>query len=418
MVIRRHRMPCWQFQKQSLYSNNSSPKERILIDAMESHYSADSTRARAALNQEYVDKMKAAYLKYPDDAEIGTLYADALMNLHPWDLWQHDGAPKPWTPELIRVLENILTDYPEHPGANHYYIHTMEASPFASKANASAERLGRLTPGLSHMVHMPSHIYIRTGEYDKGVKVNEAAVKNYYDYKKLFPDVVNSVFLYEYHNLHMQAASSINIPDYSRALKDAMDCRNSIDTSFLSAEAPAGDYIQYIYMAPAFTMISFQKWNEILAEPAIGNQYHYAKLIQEFAKGMAYANTGETEKAKSSLAIMESLIKEDDMSVVPTPFNAPVTGGTVAKYILMGTIAEKENRTTDAINYFTMGVTTEDSLVYQEPRDWLLPARHYLGNLLLKEKKYKEAENVYLKDLSYQPGNYISTTGLMKARQK
>jgi tetratricopeptide (TPR) repeat protein len=404
--------------KAKFYGNHASPKERVLIDAMESHYSADSTRARAVLNQEYADKMKAAYLTYPEDAEIGALYADALMNLHPWDLWQHDGRPKPWTPELIRLLENILKYYPEHPGANHYYIHTMEASPFASKANASADRLGRLTPGLSHMVHMPSHIYIRTGEYDKGVKVNEAAVKTYYDYKKLFPDVVNSVFLYEYHNLHMQAASSINTPDYSRALKDAMDCRNSIDTSFLSAEAPAGDYIQYIYMAPAFTMINFEKWNEILAEPAIGSHHHYGKLIQEFAKGMAYAHTGKPDKAKSSLAVMDSLLKEDDMSVVPTPFNAPVTGGTVAKYILMGTIAEKENRMTDAINYFTMGVTTEDSLVYQEPRDWLLPARHYLGNLLLKVKKYQEAENVFLKDLSYQPGNYISTTGLMKARQK
>ena len=398
--------------------NSSSLKERDLINAMESHYSADSTRARAALNQEYADKMKAAYLKYPDDAEIGTLYADALMNLHPWDFWQHDGRPKPWTPELILVLENMLKYHPEHPGANHYYIHTMEASPFASKANASAERLGRLTPGLSHMVHMPSHIYIRTGEYHKGVKVNEEAVKNYYRYKKLFPDVVNSAFLYEYHNLHMQAASSINTPDYSRALKDALDCRNSIDTSLLSAEGPFGNYLQYIYMTPAFTMISFQKWNEILAEPGIGNQYHYGKLIQEFAKGMAYANTGKPDKAKSSLAVMESLLLEKDMSVVLTPFNAPVTGATVAKYILMGTIAEKENRLTDAINYFTKGVTTEDSLVYQEPRDWLLPARHYLGNLLLKENKYKEAENVFLKDLSYQPGNYISTIGIMKARQK
>ena len=195
--------------------HNSSTKEKDLIMAMDSHYSTDSTRERAALNQEYADQMKAVYLKYSADPEIGALYADALMNLHPWDLWQHDGNPKPWTPELISVLENTLKNDPEHPGANHYYIHTMEASPFASKANASAERLGRLTPGLSHMVHMPSHIYIRTGDYAKGVKVNEAAVKNYDDYKKLFPLVVNNAFLYDYHNRHMQAACSINTDDYS-----------------------------------------------------------------------------------------------------------------------------------------------------------------------------------------------------------
>jgi tetratricopeptide (TPR) repeat protein len=403
--------------KAKFYMSNSSSKEKGLIDAMDSHYSADSTKERVVLNQEYADQMKALYLKFPDDAEIGTLYADALMNLHPWNFWQHDGQPRPWTPELMSVLENILKNYPDHPGANHYYIHTMEASPFPSKANASADRLGRLTPGLAHMVHMPSHIYIRTGEYEKGVKVNEAAVKDYYRYKKLFPDVVNSAFLYEYHNLHMQAASSINMPENPRAIRDAGDCRNSIDTAFLSAEAPLGNYIQYVYMMPEFTMITFQKWNDILHERVIGYSYHYGKLIQEFARGMAYANTEKLDKAKSSLSIMDSLLLEKDMQVVMMPFNAPVTGGTVAKYILMGTIAEKENHIADAIHYYTKGVETEDSLIYQEPRDWLVPARHYLGNLLLKEKQYKVAEKVFLIDLGYQPGNNISITGLKKARQ-
>jgi len=404
--------------KAKLFMNNSSPKERDLIEAMESHYSSDSTRERAALNQEYADKMKALYLKYSTDSEIGTLYADALMNLHPWDLWQHDGRPKPWTPELISVLENILKYNPEHPGANHYYIHTLEASPIASKANASAERLGRLAPGLSHMVHMPSHIYIRTGEYGKGVKVNEAAVKNYYSYKRLFPGVANNVFLYDYHNRHMQAACSMNTNDYSRAIKDALDCHNAIDTTLLPEEDPMGNYSQYIYMTPELTMVTFKNWNDILDEPAIGKRYHYGALIQEFAKGMAYANIGKLDNAKSSLAIIESLLLEKDMSDVLAPFNAPVTGGTVAKYILMGTIAEKENHLGHAVYYFRKAAVTEDSLVYQEPRDWLVPARHYLGNVLLKEKKYKEAEKVFLKDLSYQPGNYISTSGLKRAKQK
>jgi tetratricopeptide (TPR) repeat protein len=398
------------------YMNNCTPKEKGLIDAMTSHYSEDSTITRATLNQEYADKMKALYLKYDEDAEVGALYADALMNLHPWDFWQHDGQPRAWTPELMGVLEGVLRNYPNHPGANHYYIHTMEASPFASKASGSADRLGSLTPGLSHMVHMPSHIYIRTGEYSKGVKVNEAAVKEYYRYKKLYPDVVNSAFLYEYHNLHMQAASSINTADYSKAIKDAKACRRAIDTSLFSAEAPMGDVIQYIYMTPAFTMISFQKWNEILAEPVVAHAYHYGKLIQEFASGMAYANTGKIVKAKFCLSNMESLLLEKDMSVVLTPFNAPVTGSTVAKYILMGMIAEKSNRLDDAIGYYNMGVAAEDSLVYQEPRDWLVPARHYLGNALLKKKKYAEAEKVFLKDLTYQPNNYISNTGLKKAQ--
>jgi len=400
--------------KAKLFSNNSSQKETDLIDAMQAHYSEDSTQTRAALNQEYADKMKAVYLKYSDDAEIATLYADALMNLHPWDLWQHDGNPKAWTPQLINVLENVLKNYPDHPGANHYYIHTMEASPYASKAIASANKLRSLAPGLSHMVHMPSHIYIRTGEYQKGIDVNAAAVEEYYNYKKLFPEVVNSVFLYEYHNRHMQAASSMNTNNYSQAIKDAIDCRNAIDTSLLSTGDAMADFVQYVYMTPEMTMITFEKWNDILDKPLIADKYHYGRLIQEFARGMAYANTKQLNKAKLSLAKIDSLLHEADMSVILAPFNAPVTGGSVAKYILMGTIAAKENRATNAINYFKKGVDAEDSLVYQEPRDWLVPARHYLGNELLKQKKYKDAEKVFLKDLTYQPNNFISMNGLKK----
>jgi tetratricopeptide (TPR) repeat protein len=401
-----------------LYIKNASSKEKELIQAMASHYSADSTMPRATLNQHYADQMKDLYIKYPDDAEIGTLYADALMNLHPWDFWEKDGSPKPWTPELIRVLENVIKNYPDHPGANHYYIHVMEASPFASKANPSADKLAGLTPGLAHMVHMPSHIYIRTGAYEKGRRVNEAAVKSYHHYKKIYPAVLNGAFLYEYHNLHMLAASSLNENDYSQAIRDAQACRDAVDTSQLSADAPFGNYIQYIYMTPAFTRIRFEKWQDILNEPLTDYRYHYGRLIQEFARGMAYAHSGQLDKSKSSLAIMDSLLKEKDMSVVLEPFNAPVTGGFVAKYILMGTIAEMENKITEAIQYFEKGVVTEDALVYQEPRDWLVPARHWLGNLLLKEKRYQEAEQVFLKDLSYQPNNYISTTGIRKAKQK
>ncbi|MEO6290555.1 MAG: hypothetical protein ABIO76_11570 [Ginsengibacter sp.] len=399
------------------FANNADPKEKALINAMQAHYSEDSTLERETLNQEYADNMKALHATYRTDAEIGALYADAMMNLHPWDLWQHDGKPKPWTPEIISVLETVMKNAPEHPGANHYYIHTMEASPYASKAIASAERLGRLAPGLSHIVHMPSHIYIRTGQYDKGVQVNESAVKTYYDYKTLYPKVADNAFLYEYHNRHMQAACSMNTNDYPQAKKDAADCRSAIDTSFLSMEAPMGNYVQYLYMTPELTMITFEKWKEILSEPSIGDQYHYGALIQEFAKGMAYANTGEINKAKASLAKMAVFLNEPDMAVVLAPFNAPLSSGNIAKYILMGTIAEKGNKTTEAIKYFTAGVATEDSLVYQEPRDWLVPARHYLGNALLKEKKYKEAEKVFLKDLTYQPNNQISTQGLKKAKR-
>ena len=402
-------------EKSKEMMNSSTTKEKGLIEAMTFHYSADSTQKRELLNQQYADKMKELYVKYPADAEIGTLYADALMNMHPWDLWQHNGQPKPWTPEIEKVLENVLKYSPHHPGANHYYIHTMEASPFAAKAIPSADRLAKLAPGLAHIVHMPSHIYIRTGQYDKGVKANIGAVKTYNTYLQLYPEVANNAPLYEIHNRHMQAACSMNSNNYDAALKDAIDCRNSFDISFLSLDAPMGTYVQYVYMTPELTMVTFEKWDDILNQKNVDTQYHYASLIQQFAKGMAYANLDNKVLAKVALNKIDNLLKEEDLAVVMTPFNAPKSSGNIARYILMGTIAAKENNTAGALNYFKIAVATEDSLVYNEPRDWLIPARHYLGNFLLNNKRYEEAEMVFRKDLDVQPNNYVSSVGIKSA---
>jgi tetratricopeptide (TPR) repeat protein len=402
-------------KKAKEFENNSSLKEKALIEAMQVHYSNDSTQKREYLNQQYADKMKELYSRFPSDAEMGTLYADALMNQHPWDLWQHDGKPKPWTPHIEKVLESVIKYAPNHPGANHYYIHTMEASPYAAKANASAERLGRLAPGLAHMVHMPSHIYIRTGKYEKGVKVNILAVEKYKTYLQIFPDVANNAPLYQIHNRHMQAACSMNMNNYQLAIKDALECRNSFDTSLLSMDAPMGGYVQYVYMAPELTMITFERWDDILQQPDVATRFHYAAVIQFFAKGMAYAKTNELKKAKGSLTKLESFLNEKDLAVVLSPFNAPLSAATIAKYILMGTIAEKENAPQKAIKYFKMAVATEDSLVYNEPRDWLVPARHYLGNALLNAKKYKKAKEIFREDLKMQPNNFTSIKGLQSA---
>ena len=396
-------------------SRNSSEKEAALIDAMHVRYSSDSTQKREHLNQQYADKMKHLYTTYPADAEIGALYADALMIQHPWDLWQHNGQPQPWTPQIQQVLENILNLSPDHPGANHYYIHTMEASPYAFKATASADRLGKIAPGLAHMVHMPSHIYIRTGQYEKGATVNTSAIENYKTYLQLYPDVVNNASLYEIHNRHMKAACSISGSNYASALQDAIDCRNNLDTSSIAMDAPIGDFLQYVYMTPELTMVTFEKWDDIIKQHDADARLHYASLLQLFAKGMAYANTNNLVMAKSSLTKIKTFAGEKDLLIVLTPFNAPITGANIAKYILMGTIAEKENKIASAINYFKQAVATEDSLIYNEPRDWLIPARHYLGKALLKAKKYKEAKKVFLEDLKVQPKNYVSSRGLKTA---
>lgn len=405
-------------KKATALSGELNDKEKGLIGAMQVRYSADTLQKRAVLNQQYADKMKTLFDTYPSDPEVGALYADALMLQHPWDLWQNNGKPQLWTPLIQRLLETILKISPEHPGANHYYIHTMEASPFAFKAKASADRLGRLAPGLAHMVHMPSHIYIRTGEYKKGVAVNKEAVADYLVYRKLYPGVADNAGLYEIHNGHMQAACSLNGNDYKAAADDAIACRNCIDTAALSMQPPMGGFVQYVYMTPEIAMVNFKKWKEILAQKPIEDKYHYAALIQQFARGMAYANTGNIAAAKSSLTNLRRLLNEKDLEVVLVPFNAPLSSGKIAEDILGGTIAEKENKTEDALQHYRTAVSTEDLLVYNEPRDWLLSARHFYGNALLSSGKYKEAEKVFRKDLTVQPGNAIATAGLANTLKK
>ena len=396
----------------------ANQKEALLIKAMAVRYSADTTLQRLTLNERYAGKMKSLYKLFPKDAEVAALYADALMVQHPWDLWEHSGKPKPWTTEIEKVLEHILTVAPQHPGANHYYIHVMEASPYAYKAAASADRLSSLTPGLAHMVHMPSHIYIRTGKYEKGAALNTEALKQYKTYLALYPGAAAGAFLYDNHNRHMQAACSVYGTDYNTALKDAAACRAAIDTSFLSMATPLGNYIQYAYMVPELAMVTFKKWQDILAQPAIPEQYHYAAFLQHFAKGMAMANTNDLLGARGALNKIRTLIKEPDMLVVLEPFNSAAAGGRIAENILAGMIAQAENKTPIALQYFKEAVVAEDALVYNEPRDWLNPARHYLGNALLQNGQFDQATKVFREDLAVQPLNATAVKGLKKAMGK
>jgi tetratricopeptide (TPR) repeat protein len=176
--------------------------------------------------------------------------------------------------------------------------------------------------------------------------------------------------------------------------------------------APLGDYFQYIYMTPELAMITFEKWNDILKQKDLPERFHYGSLLQQFAKGLAYANTNDLKQAHSSLNKIEKLMTEKSLTIVFVPFNAAINGATVAKNILKGTIAEKEKKIEQAIQYYQLAVATEDSMIYNEPRDWLTPARHYLGNTLLHAKKYKEAAKVFREDLKIHPKNFLSTKSL------
>ena len=284
--------------KANEFAKTSSPFEKVLIDAMTVRYTADSADAtRAQLNQLYTDKMKLIAEKYPAQADALALYADAMMLQHPWDLWNVDGTPKEWTPRIREVLERLLVKAPQHPGANHYYIHVMEPSPYAAKALASAERLGKTNPGLSHVVHMPSHIYLRTGLYQKGVDVNVNAVNSYNSSIPLYSAVTGADFLYVIHNLHMKTNNAMMTGNYKTSMEAAEETRNSIAADYLSAPAPTGNLLQYIHSTPLFVQIRFRKWDDILRNSAPDKTYAYSNVLYHFARGIAHAKKKDRDAA-------------------------------------------------------------------------------------------------------------------------
>jgi len=402
-------------QKALALKGNCTAKEKVLIEAMAVRYTTDSTISRTALNQLYATAMQKAFSQYPADADVGALYADALMLQHPWDYWKHNGEAEPWTPQLLTVLESVMKNTPEHPGANHYYIHAVEASKNSKRAMASADRLGKLMPGVAHMIHMPSHIYIRNGKYTAGEKVNELSVAGYTNYLSVYPDVKNNISLYLVHNLHMQTACAMMKPVYAYSNKSAVDCSRSFDTSFLSMPAPFGTYMQYLYMTPALNDVRFGKWDIILNSPQVQDDHTYASVLWHWARGMAFAGKNKITEANAELKIMQDKMMVPDMQVVMQPFNAPIAAAKVAEKILAASIAGQQKDHAKATILLTEAVLNEDAMIYNEPRDWLLPARQYLGYALLHGGNAGRAEKIFKEDLVDNPDNHWTLYGLYRA---
>jgi tetratricopeptide (TPR) repeat protein len=401
------------------FSSNCTAVEKALIDAMQVRYNDDTTQTREQLNQLYADEMKKVHNNFPESVDAATLYVDALMLQHPWDLYTKTYEPKPWTPEIVNTLEAILKVSPEHPGASHYYIHAVEASANPEKAISVSEELASLMPGVAHVVHMPSHIFIRSGYYNKGEKTNEEAVKSYYDYLSKYPAVANNAPLYLIHNLHMQATCANMDGQFALALKSSFDCRNSFDTSFLSVPDFFGTFVQYVYMTPYLTLIRFGKWDDILNTPEIPSSYIYANLLWHYGQGLSYARKHDFTNALKQLDSLKIDMQNDQLRApAPNYANPGINGAKVAQKIFQGVIAEEQNDLNTSIIYLKQAVAEEDSMIYNEPKDWVHPSRQYLGSVLLKAKKYAEAERVYKEDLAINPHNGWSLTGLAIALQK
>ena len=253
-------------EKAKTLSTRLTPAEKALIDAMLTRYTNDTTQKRQELNQAYAAAMANVYKQFPKNQDIAALYADALMQQHPWDLYDRYGKPKTWTPPIVTTLEALLKINPAHPGACHYYIHAVEASDHPERALSVSDKLPGLMPGVAHTVHMPAHIYIRTGNYKRGWEVDTQAVQQYRNYLSLYPAVADNTPLYLIHNLHMQATCAAMEGRYADAMQGAIDTRQSFDSSWLSFPDFMGTYIQYIYMTPQITQLRFGIWDDIIRD--------------------------------------------------------------------------------------------------------------------------------------------------------
>lgn len=399
-------------------SGNCNALEKDLIEAIQYRYRADTVLSLIKLRENYASAMEKVYMAHQNNADAVTLYADSRLLLHPWDLYDHEQKPKSWTPEIRKLLEHAIVLSPKHPGANHYYIHTMEASAQPELAIKSANLLDTLMPSVAHITHMPSHIYIRTGEYQRAVKVNDDAIAGYKQYLKDFAPVSNNVFLYEIHALHLQSASAQMAGNYNTSIGSAVKLsKGLVKAGALSMKGALGNYMQYCYSTPLLTDVRFGKWDKILAiQPT--DTLLFADILLHFGKGIAYGRKHQLLLAKNELNAFKIKMADKSLKADAVLYSSASAICKVAEPILSGVIAEEEGNLKQAVNFFQQAVVAETNLTYNEPRDWPLPAREYLGDALLKSSKFTEAIEIFKKDLMINPINGWSLTGLSIAYQK
>ncbi len=360
-------------------------------------------------NKAYSAAMKAAWEKFPKDADVGAIYAESIMNLRPWDLWTLDGKPQPGTEELVSTLEAVLKANPEHPFALHLYIHAVEASPEPGKALAAADQLRDLTPGLGHMVHMPSHIDVRCGRWAEAIAANEKAIKADAAYREKAAKQ-GFYHLYMAHNHHMLGFAAMQRGQSKVALAAMREMLAGVPKEWVAVKENAAIADGFL-AAPLEVMIRFGKWDDILKEPEFPAVFPIATGLRHHARGVAYAAKGQPKEAREELAKLREVAKNTPKEAV-FGNNTAADLFAVADPMLEGEILAAEGKMADALKQLAAAVAKEDQLKYMEPPDWIVPVRHALGAFLLKDGQAVEAEKVYRADLTKWPNNGWALYGL------
>ena len=398
-------------------SSKGDTKEQALINALSKRYSEDLTTDVAELNMAYMNAMTKVVKQFPKDANIQILYAASVMNTVPWNYWDKEGNPSPNIKEAKTALEKAMEMEPENPGGHHYYIHMVEL-PYPDMGVASADKLVTLMPGAGHIVHMPSHIYIRVGRYLDAVKVNQVAIQADEDYiAQCFAQGLYPLAYYP-HNIHFLWSSA--------SLLGASDV--AIDAAKKTAEkVPTGElvtipFLQDFAATPLLAYTRFGKWNEILTIPAPRQDIKHLGLIRHYARGIAFIRKGNSKNAQEELDAIALLQKDEELeSLVATPNNTSMQAANIAYEVVAGELAALNGNLAKAVTHLEKAVAYEDELIYTEPAAWHIPTRQNLGAVLMQSGNYEAAEKIFKEDLEILRQNGWSLMGLhnsLKAQGK
>jgi len=399
-------------QKAVDLSAGASPSEQAYIQAMAKRFPADPNSDLKKAAEEYHDAMRQVSAEFPDDLDAATLFAESGMNLHPWGLWHQDGTPEAGTDEIVVTLESVMKRDPNHLGAIHYYIHAVEASNNPERALAGANKLAALAPGAGHIVHMPAHVYIRTGDYEAAVKTNEQAAE--VDRAYIKATGVQGIYpmMYYSHNLHFVAMCGAMNGRYAEARKNADLLAANVGPHV--KEMPPLEGFMTIPMA---VEIRFHRWKEILKIPAPDPAMKTATVFWHFGRGLGLAGTGNVAGAEAEYKIVSEAEAATPPDVI---FQMPINNKAkdimkIAEDVLGAKVAIARKDNNSAIAQLREAVAIQDTLKYGEPPDWFFPVRESLGAALLLNGDAAGAEKVFRADLDRNPRNPRSLWGLNQA---
>lgn len=391
----------------------ATPVERALIDAIGARYAWPAPEDRKELDRAYATAMKPVHATYGSLPDVAALYAEALMDVRPWDLWTKAGEPQPETPEILAVLENLLRAHPQHPQGNHLYIHAVEASPTPERAVPAAERLGGLAPAAGHLVHMPAHIFMRVGRYEEAAAANRRGIAADL---RIIDRTGRAGFyeIYRAHNYHFLAWAAMFSGRADEAIAAARDLVRELPSAVVQEMAP---FLEGFLAVPYEVLVRFGRWDEMLAEPPPPAWQKSTWAFWHFGRGVAFAVKGDLVAARREQEAFQKAV-----AAVPAEYtlgnNSMQAVLAVGEAFLAGEVEFRAGNHDVAFAALRTAVERNDALRYDEPWGWPTPPRHGLGALLMEAGRYAEAEVVYREDLRRHPENGWALHGLAECLTK